>query len=278
MNRFNTTEYNPFSKASTAQTYRTFDPVYQISAKAAIGFAQSLNLPSQDLVLDIAAGTGVNADIILSTSAQQLVLVEPSIVMLEEAYLKHRNSVDYINAGAEELKFHFQDEVDLAYALNCFHLFQNLALVLGSIHQILKANGSFVFNLSSPTFGFEELTDREKLVIKANQIFYKKLYEVTGTQILLYTSSLLGDLLDGDFSQVYDRVKLNAVFNTFGLELRDSVEAHIDMPLDYQQNIWRMISRSFTDDEGLVNNIIDSVGLPDQIHIRQIIFRATKML
>jgi ubiquinone/menaquinone biosynthesis C-methylase UbiE len=274
MNKISTIEYNPFSKASTSQAYKSVDPVYQISARAAVGFAQSFYPVAPDLVLDIGAGTGVSAEIILTSDVRKLVLVEPSVVMLEEAYLRHGDKVDYVNSGIEDLKSYFKAEVDLAYALNCFHLFHNLQLALTNVSAILKPQGSFIFNLSSPTFGFSELSDREKLVIKANQIFYKKLYEITGTQILEYTNLLLQQILDEDFTNVYNHDKLNSLFDAFGMQLNDSVEAHIDTQIDYQQNIWRMISRSFIDDEIVVNNIIDSIALPDQVHIRQIIFRA----
>lgn len=74
---------NPFEIKETSEEYSKVDPIYKISAQAAIDFVNPLDHNgATGTVLDIGAGTGVSSEIILEAGVENLYLIEPSAAML----------------------------------------------------------------------------------------------------------------------------------------------------------------------------------------------------
>lgn len=265
---------NPFDGEKTSQAYHKIDPIYEQSAVAAVGFVPPGKASDEDaLVLDIGAGTGVSAQIILEAGVTNLTLVEPSAAMLEQARARLGDKADYKKLYAEELNQEFNANVDLAYALNTFHLFTDLSKFLANIACALKPGGVFVFNISAPTYGFETLSELEIQTIKANKNFYEKLNVAKPNDVLAYTTKLLDKIIDKDLSEVFTRDSVEQIFASVGMSLEASTEVVLKMDADYQRNIWSMMAQGFVSDTEQIAKIIDSVELPEQLEVRQAIFK-----
>jgi ubiquinone/menaquinone biosynthesis C-methylase UbiE len=269
-----TNDQNPFNEGKTSQAYSRIDPIYEQSAIEAINFVDPLkHNGAEGLVIDIGAGTGVSSEVILKTGVKNLVLVEPSEAMLEQAIKRLADKAEYCKLHAEDLNDKFNSNVDLAYALNTFHLFTDLSKFLASIACALKPGGCFVFNISTPTYGFEKLSKEEIATIKANKDFYTKLNESAPNEILIYTIALLDKIIDCDFTEVFTKDSVEQIFASVGMRLEDSTEVIIKMQADYQRNIWSMMAQSFVSDQKQIDDLVKSIELPEELHIRQAIFK-----
>lgn len=266
---------NPFEDEQTSIEYSKADPVYETSARAAIDFVNPLDHNgSEGIVLDIGAGTGVSSEMILDAGVKNLYVIDPSEAMLKQARERlGDDQITYLKLSAEDLLNEFNANVDLAYALNTFHLFGEMSKFLAAIACTLKPNGVFVFNISAPTFGFTNMTEGERLTLEANKQFYTKLNENSKSDIIGYTIALIDQILENNFDNIYTKEKIEMIFSAVGMSLTSYKEILINVSPDYQQNIWSMIARSFVSDEKQIENIIDSVKLPKEINIRQAIFK-----
>ncbi len=266
---------NPFEDEQTSIEYSKTDPVYETSAKAAVDFVNPLeHNGANGIVLDIGAGTGVSSEIILNTGVKNLYLIDPAAAMLKQA--KERlgdNQVKYLELNAEDLLDAFNNNVDIAYALNTFHLFKDMSKFLAAIACVLKPSGVFVFNISAPTYGFTNLTAGERATLEANKNFYLLLNEKNNSEIIKYTIALIDQILAGDFNNIYIKEKIEMIFSAVGMSLESYKEVMINVTPDYQQNLWSMIARSFISDEKQINEMIDSIELPKELNIRQAIFK-----
>ncbi len=275
---------NPFNKQETARAYAETDPVYASSARAIMQFVA----PSGLRVADLGAGTGVSSEIIYQALNRinpqaSLSLIEPSAHMLNEARIRLGSACKYIQAVAEELE---PDSFDCIYALNCFHLFPDHSKALEAISGALSKEGIFVFNLSSPSFKFNHLEKAELEGIYSNLDFYAELHLACPNPILASTVALLAHLasvFSGIESQapshlsIYDREQLEKIFKTAKMELDGYTELVIRVPAEYQRNIWRMMAKSFLDEESQIETIISAIELPELIPIRQAVFKLCKV-
>jgi ubiquinone/menaquinone biosynthesis C-methylase UbiE len=268
---------NPFEDEQTSIEYSKADPVYETSARAAVEFVNPLEHGgAEGIVLDIGAGTGVSSEMILKAGVKNLYVIDPAEAMLKQARERlGEDKVKYLKLSAEDLLEEFSANVDLAYALNTFHLFADMSKFLAAIACTLKPNGVFVFNISAPTFGFTTMTEDERLTLEANKQFYTKLNEkvTSENEIIRYTIALIDQILGNNFDNIYTKEKIEMIFSAVGMSLASYKEILIKVSPDYQQNIWSMIARSFISDEATIQNIINSVTLPKEVNIRQAIFK-----
>jgi|GEM_PF-3447043 len=292
------TNLNPFTSEDAASAYAGTDPVYEASARAAIEFVA----PNAASVADLGAGTGVSAQIILNAMSPGscLSLIEPSKAMLEFARARLGDKANYINASAEEL---CASSFDIIYAMNCWHLFPDHQQAALSIARALKPEGLFVFNLSSPSYRFTELSADELDVLYANLDFYAGLHSATassfavlGSTVQLLSSLVTSisysgresDIIEGlgisaaEFIKrsgtagLYTKAELVDIFKAANMVLDASTELIIEVPAQYQRNIWRMMARSFMQDDRLIEELVMSVVLPEIVPIRQVIFKLCK--
>ncbi len=266
---------NPFEDEQTSIEYGKTDPVYETSARAAVDFVNPLEHGGADgIVLDIGAGTGVSSEIILNAGIKNLYLIDPAAVMLKQARARlGDDQVKYLELNAEDLLDEFNSNVDIAYALNTFHLFKDMSKFLAAIACTLKPNGVFVFNISAPTYGFNNLSGDERITLEANKNFYMQLYEKNNSEIIKYTIALIDQILESNFNNIYTKEKIEMIFSAVGMSLESYKEIMIKVSPDYQQNLWSMIARSFISEEEQINAMIDSIKLPKELNIRQAIFK-----
>ncbi len=266
---------NPFEDEQTSIEYGKTDPVYETSARAAVDFVNPLNHNGADgVVLDIGAGTGVSSEIILNAGVKNLYLIDPAAAMLKQARERlGDDQVKYLELNAEDLLDAFNNNVDIAYALNTFHLFKDMSKFLAAIACVLKPNGVFVFNISAPTYGFNNLSADERITLEANKNFYTQLNEKNNSEIIKYTVSLIDQILESNFNNIYTKEKVEMIFSAVGMSLESYKEIMITVSPDYQQNLWSMIARSFISDEKQIKDMINSIQLPKELHIRQAIFK-----
>lgn len=271
---------NPFESKASSQSYKHTDPVYEQSAHEAVDFAGHDCVKGLDkaVVVDLGGGTGVSTEIINNYyDNKELSIVEPSKAMLAEAESRLGHSIQYLNASAEELANHFDSNISLAFALNCLHLFPDLPAAAQSMSKALADDGYFIFNISRPSYHFEETTEAEKHCLKANLDFYIKLYEQNQeSQILASTVVLLNNILEGQGELIHSRKRFQEVFSSVNMELVDYKEVMIKTEAIYQQNIWRMVAAGFTSDSELIESAISSIDLPEEVHIRQAFFKLCK--
>lgn len=268
---------NPFGNQKASQAYQAVDPVYEASAREAIAFVQPSTIGTKVRVMDVGAGTGVASEMLLQSGIDDLTLLEPSSGMLEQAKAKLGTKANYLQTTIEAIEVESIEPFDLVYALNCFHLFQNLSQALANIACILKPQGVFVFNISVPTYSFPHSTAEEKNIIQANLKFYRKLEELTQNQIVSHTVSLLEKILDNDSEMVYNKEKIKDIFAAVNLEMQDDTEVVVKVDADYQRNIWRMIAMAFAQEGKLIEDLIVGIELPGQVHIRQAVFKFVNM-
>jgi len=271
------TRTNPFENKETSSSYASADPIYQKSAEAVVKFQDPKEFGDDAIVIDLGAGTGVSSTVLLQNGAANLTLVDPSRAMLEEAETKLQDRVEYICASAETFYGSFDSNVDLIYALNCIHLFENMLQAIAGIACALKQGGLFVFNISAPTYSFNEMTQEEQDLIQANLEFYKKLNDLVSNPILEHTVQLLTKTLEGDKGSLYTKDKFIEIFKSVNFEFKDSSEITINVEADYQRNIWRMIAQSFIQDSEQIEELISSTKLPETIKLRQALFKFSNL-
>lgn len=267
------TKTNPFESKETSSSYSNSDPIYQKSAEEIVKFHNPKEAEEDPIVIDLGAGTGVSSEVLLNTGVKSLTLVDPSRAMLEEAEARLEDKVDYICANAESFYGAFDGNVDLIYALNCIHLFENLVDAIAGIACALKKDGLFIFNISAPTYAFDSMDEAEKELIQANLNFYTKLNNAVNNPILEHTVLLLNKTLEGDKESLYSKEKFIDIFKSVNFEFKDSNEITIEIESDYQRNIWRMIAQSFIQDMDQIEELVNSVKLPEFIKLRQAQFK-----
>lgn len=267
------TKTNPFENKETSNSYSSADPVYKKSAEEIIKFQNPTEFGTESIIIDLGAGTGVSSEVLLKHGASNLTLVEPSRAMLEEAEARLGDQVNYLCASAENFYANFESTVDIVYALNCVHLFPDLVSALAGVACALKNGGMFIFNISAPTYAFENIDEHEYILIQANLDFYKALNEISPNQILSHTVELLTKTLAGNHEQLYSKDKFVDIFKSLNFEFQKSAEIAIEVDSEYQKNIWRMIALSFIQDEELIQETIQAIPLPETIKLRQAQFK-----
>jgi len=266
-------EKNPFTNQNTSNAYQSVDPIYEMSANFVLDFVNPKDFAVNARIMDIGAGTGVASEKIISTGVGKLTLLEPSSAMIEQAKNKLGNQADYIESSIENINVVDHEPFDLVYALNCFHLFQDLSKALANIACLLKPSAIFVFNISSPTYSFDTMTSAERFIIQANYNFYKELNKLVPSPIVTHTAELLEKILKGNSEITFTKNKIKAIFEAVDLDLDDYKEVIIKIDNQYQKNIWRMIGTAFSPDAQAIETIISSISLPQEVEIRQAIFK-----
>ena len=266
-------EKNPFANQNTSNAYQSVDPIYEMSANFVLSFVNPKDFAANARIMDIGAGTGVASEKIINTGVGRLTLLEPSSAMLEQAKNKLGNNASYIESSIENLNVVDHEPFDLVYALNCFHLFQDLSKALANIACLLKPSAVFVFNISSPTYSFATMTNSERLIIEANLHFYRELNKLVPSPIVTHTAELLQKILQGNSEITFSKDKITALFESVDLDLEDYKEVIIKIDNQYQKNIWRMIGTAFSSDAQTVEAVINSINLPPEVEIRQAIFK-----
>lgn len=273
---------NPFEKKNISQAYQSTDPIYFQSALAAINFHKPK--PS-DLVMDLGAGTGVSSQALLDSGVGDLIIADPSAAMLDQAKLRIGDRAKYLESSVEELAKKFtamalSKKLDLIYALNCFHLFSNIDMVILNIKNVLKEDGRFIFNISMPSYRFKEISEEERAVLQSNLDFYSALYEKcdqesSQSEILATTIYYMASLLEGSDPNVYNQDKIELAFLNYDIKIEKYDEVILETESEYQLNIWRMMGQGFINDKDEVEKIVQSIKVPKNIKIRQAFFGAT---
>ena len=273
---------NPFESKASSKSYKNADPVYTQSAVNAVEFLNPRDYASEKLnIVDLGGGTGVSTSILLQACNElddfNLSIVEPAEAMLNEAKLRLGDKVSYLQASADQLSQFFTQELDLIYALNCVHLFPDMDDLASSVNNALKPSGSFVFNLSRPSYKFDDINELERASLEANFRFYEKLYEaMPDSPILASTLLLLADSIEGKGEQIHSKNKFQEIFSSVNMEIADYKEFYIKTEAIYQQNIWRIVASGFISDSQEVDSLISAVTVPEEINFRQAFFKLCK--
>ncbi len=294
------TNLNPFTSENTASAYATTDPVYRASSEAVVEFLP----PIAQHIADLGAGTGISSEIILQSikPGASFTVIEPSEAMLNIAKERLGALASYLNLAVDELPI---NSFDIIYALNCLHLFPDHNSASKAISKSLRANGTFVFNLSSPSYKFTELSQDELDCLYANLDFYAELHASTGAAyaVLASTVQLLtslvtalsfqgreDEIIEGLGISASELIKRNSIgvrglysqedlvniFKAVNMDLEGYTEVVIRVPAEYQRSIWRMMAKSFINDEAMVEELLTRVMLPEEVPIRQAIFKLCK--
>lgn len=262
---------NPFENKETSSAYFTVDEVYQCSARGVKQVLDPCSLGAEAIIVDLGAGTGVSSEV-LKEGVNNFFVVEPSESMLEHAQKRLGDEVYYINKDAAHMFEAFNKDVDAIYALNCIHLFPDLLQAFAGVAASLKQGGKLVFNITAPSFMFENVSDQEKIVYQANVDFYKGLYKLVQNEIVKQTADLLQDALEQKSDKMFTFATINQFFSSLNFKYLQMQELDIAVNREFQYSIWRMMAKAFTNDESSVENIIKSVSLPEVTSIRQAIF------
>ncbi len=269
----NQVDTNPFESENASGKYSSTDEIYLLSAIEAIKLVNPVSENPEASILDIGAGTGIGSEELIKEGAKNITVLEPSSSMMAQAKERLGDKANYIEAKIEDV-LELEDMVfDMAYALNCFHLFQDLSKSLANIACVIKNDGYFVFNISAPTYGFDELSEEELVIIQKNLEFYTKLSEKVQSPIIENTKDLLEKTLARNYEQIFDKQKITDLFKAINFDLCDYKESLIKISSDYQVNIWSMMASAFSQDQKMINEIIESIELSRQITIRQAIFK-----
>lgn len=273
---FKDNDPNPFSKKKVSEAYKDADPVYKESARLAISFMSPLG---KGLVVDIGGGTGISTQAILEAGPKILCLLDPSEAMISQAKKRLEDKVRYIQLPVERMCEEFNDTVDLAYALNCFHLFPDARSAVLNISGALKSGGIFVFNICSPSYYFNSINSDELDVIKSNIDFYSSLHQANQEQskVLANTVKLLTEAIHSKGELVYTKDKIKLLFSYANMMMLDQEETVISIEPYYQKNIWRLIASGYISDEQQIEDIINNTYIPDVVRIRQGFFKMAKM-
>ncbi len=268
---------NPFETQSTSNAYDAVDKVYRKSALGVVGIYNPSSKDEDAYVVDLGAGTGISSEVLISTGLKNFCVVEPSAAMIEHAKNRLGDKATYIQATAEEMYQAFNKDVDLVYALNCIHLFPDLAKSFAGIAATLKRGGKFIFNITAPSFSFGEISDIEKEIYQANIDFYKSLNKLSSNTILEKTVELLEENLAGHDAQMFNKDTLSEFLKALNFKVLDSQTLEIEASIDYQKNIWRMMAMSFVDDEAKVEALIDLTKVPGKMLVKQAVFVAENL-
>lgn len=266
---------NPFVSEEASENYANANFLYEQSAKHAVEFYNpSLQSESVDSlkVLDLGAGTGVSSKILLEAGVKSISLVDPSEAMLLQAEKKFGNRANYIQASAEDFAQHFHQDLNLIYALNCFHLFGDLTKVLEQIKKASAPNAHFVFNVSMPSFCFGDLLPDEYLCVKANRDFYFNLASHSDSPLILNTVKLFDRLLAADFAGLADKRSMELLLDYHHLKLNKYAEYAIKGDATAQKIIWELVSTCLIPDKAERQEFINQQELPEKMFFRQAFF------
>ena len=263
---------NPFETKETSNAYDAVDEVYRKSAEGVKSILDPISMGEEANVVDLGAGTGISSEILSAGKMKNFCLVEPSKAMLEHAYQRLGDNVLYVQASAEDMYQAFNKDVDAVYALNCVHLFPDLTKAFAGVAASLKEGGKFIFNITAPSFAFDEVSDIEKDIYQANIDFYKALNEKVANPILEKTVELLQGNLEGKTEQMFTKDTMTQFLEALNYKFEKMEILEIDADIEYQKNIWRMMAKSFMDDEVQVEAMVESVKLPARMLIKQAVF------
>ena len=273
MSTQNSKTQNPFETQSTSNAYDAVDEVYRQSAIGVKSILNPSNLGADANVVDLGAGTGISSEILNSDGVvKNFCLVEPSLAMLEHAQKRLGDKAFYAQATAEDMYKAFNKDVDLVYALNCVHLFPDLVKAFAGVAASLKQGGKVVFNITAPSFAFENISDLEKDIYQVNIDFYKSLNEIAPNAILQKTVELLIDNLEGNSSEMFTKESLVKFLEALNFKFVDMKVLDIDADIAYQQNIWRMMANSFLDDQKQIEALVQNVAVPEKMLVKQAVF------
>jgi len=261
---------NPFVSEEASENYANADFLYEQSARNAVEFYKPLD-PSLRIA-DLGAGTGVSTKILLESGIQSVVLIDPSAAMLQQAEKKFASRATYIQASAEDFASHFNQDLDLIYALNCFHLFADLTKVLEQIKKASANNAHFIFNVSMPSFCFGDLLPDEYLCVKANRDFYFNLASHSDSPLILNTVKLFDRLLANDFDGLVGKRSMELMLDFHNLKLNKYAEFAIEGDAAAQKIIWELVSTCLIPDKAERQDFINQQELPEKMFFRQAFF------
>lgn len=262
---------NPFETQSTSNAYDTVDEVYRLSAQGVKSFIDPLSFGKDANIVDLGAGTGISSEI-LSEGCQNFCLVEPSLAMLEHANKRLGEKVLYVQATAEDMYQAFNKDVDAVYAMNCIHLFPDLAKAFAGVAASLKQGGSLIFNITAPSYSFENISQLEKDIYQANINFYQNLNKIAPNLILEKTVELLKENLKGKSDQMFTKETLISFLEGMNFKFSDMKVLEISTEISYQQNIWRMMANSFLQDQEKIETLVMGVKVPSKMLVKQAVF------
>ncbi len=264
--------YNPFTSDEASKNYSNADFLYEQSAIHTVDFLDPSN-PAFDLVIDLGAGTGVSTEALYKAGAPNLHVVEPSEAMIAENKARlGETDVKFIRAAAENFGAHFDKNVDVVYALNCFHLFTNLQLILDQLKRSVKPGGRFVFNVSMPSFTFDELSTEEFVSVKANRDFYKALDEHSQSPLIENTIKLFNKILAGDTFDMVNKKGLIDAFFQCGFKFDNYGEYFIEGDAQAQNVLWELVSTCLITDGDERKAFLENIKAPAKMLFRQAYF------
>lgn len=263
---------NPFISKEASENYANANSLYEKSALNAVKFFSPAKLGENLKIVDLGAGTGVSARILIEHGAKNITLIDPSPVMLEQAKEKLSNSAAYIQAGAEDFSQFFNGDIDVVYALNCFHLFTDIALILSQIKEASKKNAHFVFNLSMPSFCFEKMSEEERLSVKANRDFYANLNEIHESSLVSNTVIFFDKILNKETEGLANKDSIEAIFHAHGFKMNEYAEYSIEGNAAAQKIIWELVSTCLIENASERKNFLDKQVAPEKMIIRQAFF------
>lgn len=263
---------NPFETQSTSDAYNAVDEVYRKSAIGVSSIFSPISMGKDAKVVDLGAGTGISSEVLASSGIENFCLVEPSAAMIEHAQERLKDKAIYVQATAEEMFQAFDKDVDIVYALNCVHLFPDPTKAFAGVAASLKQGGKLVFNITAPSFAFEDVSELEKEIYQANINFYKALNQVAPNPILEKTVELLENSMQGSNEQMFTKESMTGFLASLNFKLEDLKILEIDADIDYQKNIWRMMANSFIQDEKQIDDLVASVAVPEKMLVKQAVF------
>lgn len=264
---------NPFISEEASENYSNADFLYEQSARNAIKFFPPKTDAAVDLkIVDLGAGTGVSAKALIEAGAKDITLVDPSLVMLQQAEKKISSAATYIQAGAENFSTHFNNDVELVYALNCFHLFSDMPSIFAQLKQACKPQAHFVFNLSMPSLCFENLSTEEYLSAKANRDFYHNLAAHAESQLITNTVNLFDKILSADTAGLVNKQSIESLFDLGGFKLVNYAEYPIEGDAAAQKVIWELISTCLVPDKEERVEFLNNQYAPEKMFFRQAFF------
>lgn len=264
--------YNPFTSDEASKNYSNADFLYEQSALQTIDFLNPSN-PDFDLIIDLGAGTGVSTEALYKAGASNLHVVEPSEAMIAENKARLGDTdVKFIRAAAENFGAHFDKNVDVIYALNCFHLFADLKLILDQLYKSLKPGGRFVFNVSMPSFTFENLSAEEFVSVKANRDFYKALEQHSESPLIQNTINLFNKILAGDTLNLVNKEGLINAFFELGFKFDNYGEYYIEGNAQAQKVLWELVATCLISAQDERKAFLENIKAPAKMLFRQAYF------
>jgi len=128
------------------------------------------NIKPNQIVVDLACGTGLTTKEVLKKypDVKRIYAIDFSEDMINVAKeFVQSKKVTFIIADAQDMEKFISEKVDVVLCNSAFWQFQNQDKVLKIISNLLKDNGSFIFNLNQQFFDFGEPESNQKLLIDA---------------------------------------------------------------------------------------------------------------